>query len=100
MRAAVEADSSHPWTAAAYLELGNGEAAQGKLAEAEVWFERLGRERPSSPYAAPASFNLAELRVRSQQFARATPNTVDGFRNCVFAAASPIAIPPAEFPEA
>jgi tetratricopeptide (TPR) repeat protein len=71
LRAATEADSSHPWAPAAYLELGNWEAMEGKLAEAAAWFERLDRDKPNSPYAAAASFNLAELRVRTQQFVRA-----------------------------
>src|SRR5207244_7715363 len=56
---------------AACLELGNWEALQGKPVEAATWFERLGRDQPNSPYAALGSFNLAELRVRTQQFARA-----------------------------
>jgi tetratricopeptide (TPR) repeat protein len=71
LRAAIDADDTHAWASAAYLELGNGEAAQGKLAAAALWFERLIREVPNSPYVTPAAFNLARIRLLQQDFPQA-----------------------------
>ncbi len=66
LRGALLTDSGHPWTAAACLELGNWEAAQGRLPEAATWFERLVRESPHSPFVPAAYFNLALVQLDKQ----------------------------------
>ena len=71
LRGALVAYASHPWAAAACLELGNWEAAQGKTAEAAAWYERIIRESQTSPYVSPAHFNLALLHQGKQDMAAA-----------------------------
>ncbi len=57
------ADASHPWTAAACLELGNWDATEGKLSEAVASFERLADPSPNSPYVSAAFFNLGIVHL-------------------------------------
>ena len=71
LRGVLLTDGTHAWAAAACLELGNWEAAQGKLPEATTWFERLARQSPNSPYAAAAYFNLGLIHLEKQDPAAA-----------------------------
>jgi tetratricopeptide (TPR) repeat protein len=52
----------HPLIAAAYLEMGNLEAAAGKWPEAVNWYERLLRDLPRSAAATEAYYNLGLAR--------------------------------------
>ncbi len=65
--AALNADGNHRWAPAALLELGIGDANDGKSAKAMIWFDRLLRHAPASAQAAPACFNLALLYARNQE---------------------------------
>ncbi len=64
LREAVLTYSRHPLTPAAYLELGDLEALDGRLDEAITWYGRLVREWPRSPLAIEAHYNLGLLRGR------------------------------------
>jgi tetratricopeptide (TPR) repeat protein len=67
LQAALNMDPSHPWAPAALLELGIGEASDGKSAKAMIWFDRLIRNAPASVQAAPACYNLALLHAHKQE---------------------------------
>jgi tetratricopeptide (TPR) repeat protein len=51
-----------------YLHIGNLEAAIGDADAALEWFDRLLREKPTSPLAVPASFNLGMLLMRHGEY--------------------------------
>lgn len=71
LRDALQRAASHPDTGNLYLALGNLDAAAGQLVGAMAWYLRLGRDRPASPAAIPAMYNLGLLRLRQGAFASA-----------------------------
>jgi tetratricopeptide (TPR) repeat protein len=71
LQGALDGDPDHPWMPAAYLELGNTEAAAGRDAEAAAFFERLARTAQGSPFVASGHFNLAQLHVHKLDYIRA-----------------------------
>jgi tetratricopeptide (TPR) repeat protein len=81
LRTAVFADPSHPLGAMACLELGNDEAALGKLDEAVAWYERLLAETERAPQVVAAYFNLGLVQRARKDFAasrKALYRIVDG----------------------
>ena len=71
LEAALRADPAHPMTAAALLEYGNNEAVQGNWNEAAFWYQRLIHDTTASPYVLSAYFNIARMRLRTNELARA-----------------------------
>jgi tetratricopeptide (TPR) repeat protein len=71
LRAAIQHDPAHLWAGAAFLEAANGATAEGNVAEAMAWLERLIREATYSPYAGAAHYNLAKLQLAKRELARA-----------------------------
>jgi tetratricopeptide (TPR) repeat protein len=71
LRAAVVAHPDHPLAGAACLELGNDEAAAGRLAEAAAWYGKLLglKERPALVVA--AHFNLGLVRIVQKNYEEA-----------------------------
>jgi tetratricopeptide (TPR) repeat protein len=62
LRAAVFAAPEHPLAVVAHLELGNDEAAAGRLDEALAWYDRLVAEAARSPHLSAAFYNLGLIQ--------------------------------------
>jgi tetratricopeptide (TPR) repeat protein len=71
LRAAIFEDGTHAWKSAAWLELGNNEAAQGRLPAAVAWLEKIVRQGRGSPWLAPAYYNLARLHLAKRDYDKA-----------------------------
>ncbi len=66
VRDAVLLTPNHPLSEAAFLEVGNLEAAEGRLSEAAAWYRQLLQPARTSPHSAAASYNLG-LALKRQR---------------------------------
>lgn len=64
LREAVRLYPRHPLTPAAFLELGDLEAAAGNPQEGLKWYTRMIREWPRSPLGVETHYNLGLVRCR------------------------------------
>jgi tetratricopeptide (TPR) repeat protein len=71
LQRASREDADHEWMPAVYLELGNLEINSGRVTEAAQCYQQILNEAPGSAYVAPAYYNLALLRARKREYARA-----------------------------
>src|SRR5262249_5689779 len=65
LHTAISAEPGHTLAPAAYLELGNLEAAAGRHKEAALWYQQSMRDAWTSPYVLLAYFNRAQLHFRN-----------------------------------